>query len=34
VDCGQPIAEARLKVAPEAARCIHCQEKTEKTVGI
>jgi DnaK suppressor protein len=34
VDCGRPIAEARLKVAPEAARCIHCQEKTEKTVGI
>jgi DnaK suppressor protein len=30
VDCGAQIAEARLKAAPEAARCIHCQEKLEK----
>lgn len=30
VDCGSHIAEARLKAAPEAARCIHCQEKLEK----
>jgi DnaK suppressor protein len=30
VDCGAHIAEARLKAAPEAARCIHCQEKLEK----
>lgn len=30
VDCGAAIAEARLKAAPEAARCIHCQEKAEK----
>jgi DnaK suppressor protein len=30
VDCGAHIAEARLKAAPEAARCIHCQEKVEK----
>jgi len=31
VDCGAHIAEARLKAAPEAARCIHCQEKLEKS---
>ncbi len=30
IDCGTHIPEARLKVAPEAARCIHCQEKAEK----
>ena len=30
VDCGAHIAEARLHAAPEAARCIHCQEKLEK----
>jgi DnaK suppressor protein len=30
VDCGAHIAEARLKAAPEAARCIHCQEKVER----
>ena len=30
VDCGAHIAEARLHAAPEAARCIHCQEKQEK----
>jgi DnaK suppressor protein len=30
LDCGVQIAEARLHAAPEAARCIHCQEKLEK----
>jgi DnaK suppressor protein len=30
MDCGVDIAEARLKAAPEASRCIHCQEKLEK----
>ena len=30
VDCGAHIAEARLRAAPEAARCIDCQEKLEK----
>ena len=30
VDCGAHIAEARLRAAPEASRCIHCQEKLEK----
>jgi DnaK suppressor protein len=30
LDCGAPIAEARLRAAPEAARCIACQEKREK----
>lgn len=29
-DCGVHIPEARLKVAPDAPRCIHCQEKAEK----
>jgi DnaK suppressor protein len=31
MDCGAHIAEARLHAAPEAARCIHCQEKLERT---
>ena len=29
IDCESPIAPARLQAAPEAARCIHCQEKVE-----
>ena len=29
VDCGIQIPAARLQAAPEAARCIPCQEKTE-----
>ena len=33
VDCGAWIAEARLRAAPEASRCIHCQEKAEKASG-
>ena len=28
-DCGVEIPPARLKAAPEAPRCIHCQEKLE-----
>jgi DnaK suppressor protein len=28
-DCGIDIPVARLQVAPEAPRCIHCQEKAE-----
>ena len=28
-DCDATIPEARLNAAPEAARCIGCQEKTE-----
>ena len=28
-DCGIDIPEARLNVAPEALRCINCQEKAE-----
>ena len=28
-DCEATIPEARLNAAPEAARCIHCQEKAE-----
>jgi DnaK suppressor protein len=30
-DCDATIPEARLQAAPEAARCIHCQEKVEHT---
>ncbi|HEY7902098.1 MAG TPA: TraR/DksA family transcriptional regulator [Casimicrobiaceae bacterium] len=30
VDCGQPIAPARLAVSPSAARCIACQERLER----
>lgn len=29
VDCGQPIAEARLEVRPEAARCVQDQQRFE-----
>ena len=31
VDCGAHIAEARLRAAPEASRCIPCQEKREQS---
>ena len=30
LDCGVKITAARLHATPEAARCIHCQEKLEK----
>ncbi len=30
-DCGTHISEARLQAAPEAPRCIYCQEKAERT---
>ncbi|MDH4416975.1 MAG: TraR/DksA family transcriptional regulator [Acidovorax sp.] len=29
-DCGAHIAAARLHATPEAARCVHCQEKAEQ----
>lgn len=29
-DCGTHIPAARLHATPEAARCIHCQEKAEQ----
>lgn len=29
-DCGADIAPARLHAAPEAPRCLHCQEKVEQ----
>jgi DnaK suppressor protein len=31
VDCGVQIPEPRLVVAPEAARCVGCQEKFEQS---
>lgn len=33
VDCGVSIPEARLRAAPEALRCIACQEAVEKAAG-
>ena len=30
VDCGKPIAAARLAVSPAARRCIACQQRVEK----
>lgn len=33
VDCGRPIADARLEVRPEAARCIDDQAKFEAAGG-
>ena len=29
IDCDADIAPARLQATPQAARCIHCQEKVE-----
>lgn len=29
VDCGDPIAEARMKAIPKAVRCVGCQEAKE-----
>jgi len=29
-DCGARITAARLHATPEAARCVHCQEKAEQ----
>lgn len=29
-DCGAHITAARLRAQPEAARCVHCQEKAEQ----
>lgn len=31
VDCGQPISEKRLKLFPNATRCLSCQEKLEES---
>mgnify|MGYP002634858013 CR=1 FL=1 len=28
-DCGNPISEDRLQALPDAALCVHCQEKFE-----
>ncbi len=33
-DCGNEIAEARLKAVPFATLCIHCQEREESTVAV
>ena len=31
VDCSQPISEKRLKLYPNATRCLKCQEQYEET---
>jgi DnaK suppressor protein len=31
IDCGNDIGFERLKATPSAIRCIHCQERHEKT---
>ncbi|HEY2337156.1 MAG TPA: TraR/DksA family transcriptional regulator [Burkholderiales bacterium] len=33
VDCGRDIDYRRLRASPAAIRCIHCQERFEKTYG-
>jgi len=33
LDCGNDIGFERLKASPSAVRCIHCQERHEKTFG-
>lgn len=33
VDCGESIEPARLQAAPEASRCVPCQEKREGLRG-
>jgi DnaK suppressor protein len=31
VDCGRPVPEGRLEARPEAARCVACQAKRDKS---
>jgi DnaK suppressor protein len=31
IDCGQPIAPARLEAEPSAGRCLRCQQAYERT---
>ena len=33
VQCGEPISAARLRIVPEAATCVGCQERLERTVN-
>ena len=33
IDCANDIGFERLKASPSAVRCIHCQERHEKTFG-
>lgn len=30
LDCDEPLSKKRLKAAPEAARCVECQELREE----
>jgi DnaK suppressor protein len=31
IDCGKPVPEARLEAKPEAARCLTCQAKRDRS---
>ncbi len=31
IDCGKPVPEGRLEAKPEAARCIACQAKSDRS---
>ena len=31
VECGEPIAPARLRVMPEVATCVRCQDRLERS---
>ena len=33
IDCGNDVGYERLKAFPAALRCVHCQERHEKTYG-
>jgi DnaK suppressor protein len=33
IECGEPIAPARLEVNPTARRCAECQARHEKASG-
>ncbi len=30
IDCGMPIEKARLRIVPDAVRCVDCQRKKER----
>jgi DnaK suppressor protein len=30
VDCGEPISEGRLRIRPDAVRCVPCQQRSER----
>ncbi len=34
VDCGRPVPDGRLEAKPEAARCVTCQAKRDRTATL